>query len=102
MMLKVEGSVSPDALRKNGDHQAVTVERIEFLSLDGDLLRGFDAQPNLTALNLQDGHLDSTADHNAFVELSGENEHLQSSLIYTAVAAVSTTVMRMPGNRASY
>ena len=54
------------------------------------------------ALNLQDGHLDSTADHNAFVELSGENEHLQSSLSYTAVAAVSTTVMRMSGNRASY
>ena len=44
----------------------------KFLTLDRDLLRGFNAKPYLTAVNLQDGHCDLAVDDDAFAKLAGK------------------------------
>lgn len=43
---------------------------VHFLPMYRDFGRGFDAQPNFVATNVDDGDLDVVADENAFIALA--------------------------------
>jgi hypothetical protein len=44
---------------------------VNFLTMNGNLGRGFDAQPNFVAANVDDCDLDIVADENTFIALAG-------------------------------
>ena len=76
-----------------------TLEPRSSSPFDRNFFQGFNPEPNLIPLDLQDGFRGSFVNDDAFAGFSGENEHLQSSLIYTTVATVSTMTIGGPAGR---
>src|SRR6516164_1017058 len=52
------------------------------LAVDADLLRSVDAQANLVAADINDRDLDVVADHDRFIALTGQHQHVQAPSCY--------------------
>jgi hypothetical protein len=54
---------------------------VHLLSVHGDGLGRFDAQPYFITADVHDRHHDIVADHDAFVSVSGKDEHVVLKVI---------------------
>src|SRR5580658_9547642 len=51
---------------------------VDFLAVDADLLWSVDPQANFVSADVHYGHLDVVTDHDRFVALTGQHQHVQA------------------------